>query len=226
MEPPLVDWGRVDTVLLDMDGTVLDLRFDNHFWREHVPATYAARHGIDVDAARQALFPRMEALHGTLDWYCVEFWSRELGLDVVAMKRDIRHLVRVREGALEFLEAVRRSGRRLLLVTNAHERTLEIKLEQTGIGAYFDALVSAHAFDAPKEDPVFWRRFQDRVPFTPARSLFIDDTAAVLRAARRHGVGQVLAVNLPDSGAPPTRHPDLPGLDAFEELMPVPGFAA
>ena len=35
----IIDWTRIDTILLDMDGTLLDLGFDNFFWREHVPLT-------------------------------------------------------------------------------------------------------------------------------------------------------------------------------------------
>ena len=36
------DWRAIDTVLLDMDGTLLDLRFDNYFWLELVPRKYGA----------------------------------------------------------------------------------------------------------------------------------------------------------------------------------------
>ena len=39
-------WMRVETVLLDLDGTLLDLAFDNYFWRERVPAAYAAARAI------------------------------------------------------------------------------------------------------------------------------------------------------------------------------------
>ena len=45
MTAPL-PWPEIHTVLLDMDGTLLDLRFDNHFWRELVPERYAERHGL------------------------------------------------------------------------------------------------------------------------------------------------------------------------------------
>ncbi|HBT55971.1 MAG TPA: haloacid dehalogenase, partial [Pseudomonas sp.] len=34
----MLNWNAIDTVLLDMDGTLLDLHFDNHFWLEHMPA--------------------------------------------------------------------------------------------------------------------------------------------------------------------------------------------
>jgi putative hydrolase of the HAD superfamily len=38
----------IDTVLLDMDGTILDLKFDSHFWRELVPTKYAAANALTV----------------------------------------------------------------------------------------------------------------------------------------------------------------------------------
>ncbi|MCP4043692.1 MAG: haloacid dehalogenase, partial [Gammaproteobacteria bacterium] len=34
---PVINWNSIHTVLLDMDGTLLDLHFDNQFWLEHVP---------------------------------------------------------------------------------------------------------------------------------------------------------------------------------------------
>ena len=39
------DWSRIDHVLLDLDGTLLDLDFDNHFWQTLVPACGARRVG-------------------------------------------------------------------------------------------------------------------------------------------------------------------------------------
>ncbi|KAA3623555.1 MAG: GMP/IMP nucleotidase [Proteobacteria bacterium] len=219
----MVDWDRVDTVLLDMDGTLLDLRFDNFFWREHVPGEFARVNDLSLAEACEVLFPRMIELRGTLDWYCVEFWTRELGLDIVAMKHALRQRIAVREGAEPFLDAVRGSGRSQVLVTNAHERTLDIKVAQTGIGAYFERLVSAHAYGTPKETADFWCRLTEDIAIDPARSLFIDDSEAVLDAAVAFGFAQVLGVSRPDSGLPPAPHPRLSNVDSFADLMPIPG---
>ena len=65
----MIAWERVETVLLDMDGTLLDLQFDNHFWREHVPRRFAERHGLDPDSARAQVYAHYRRVEGTLDWY-------------------------------------------------------------------------------------------------------------------------------------------------------------
>lgn len=38
-----IAWQEVDTVLLDMDGTLTDLAFDNYFWQTLVPETCRPR---------------------------------------------------------------------------------------------------------------------------------------------------------------------------------------
>ena len=47
-----LNWNDIDTVLLDMDGTLLDRHFDDHFWLDHVPKRYADRYGMPLGTAR------------------------------------------------------------------------------------------------------------------------------------------------------------------------------
>jgi 5'-nucleotidase len=216
----LPDWARVDTVLLDMDGTLLDLNFDNHFWRERVPQRYAELNGLSYEAARQELAPRFAARQGTLEWYCTDFWSRDLGFDVAGMKHEVRDAIRFLPGAAEFLSVLRDAGRRLLLVTNAHHDSLRIKAGQTGLGAYFDQLISSHSFGFPKEHPQFWQALDASGVYEADRALFVDDSLPVLRAARAHGVAQVFAVAQPDSTAPPHIVEDFPAVHSVSELLP------
>jgi 5'-nucleotidase len=187
-------WDIIDTALLDLDGTLLDLAFDDWFWLEHVPIAYAAARGLSTEAARTQLLPRYRAHEGTLPWYCIEHWSRELALDIGAMTRAEAARVRWLPGAQSWLGALRAAGKRLVLLTNAHPETLRIKASCTGVTEYFDAVVSSHTLGAPKEDARFWSSVRAVAPFNPARSLFIDDSLPVVRAARAAGVRWVYAV--------------------------------
>jgi GMP/IMP 5'-nucleotidase len=216
-------WEDIDTVLLDMDGTLLDLRFDNYFWLELIPHRYAARHGLTLQAAHAALAPRFAAKHGTLDWYCIDYWSRELSLDVGRLKREVSAQVRFLPGAEEFLAALGRRGTPAVLVTNAHRESLAIKTSQTGLTRYFSQVVSSHDFGVPKEHPQFWERLQEQVGFERARSLFVDDSLPVLRAARAHGIGQIYAISRPDATLPPREVAEFPAVECVEALLAGPG---
>ncbi|HKU13455.1 MAG TPA: GMP/IMP nucleotidase [Steroidobacteraceae bacterium] len=212
-------WADVATVLLDMDGTLLDLRFDNYFWLELVPQRYAQLHQLSLEAAYAALEPRFIAKQGTLDWYCIDFWSRELALDVAQLKREVRAHVRFLPGAELFLQTLHARGLDPVLVTNAHRETLAIKIEQTGLGRYFRRVVSSHELGMPKEDPRFWAQLQARLDFDPARCLFVDDSIPVLRAARVHGIAQIFAISRPDSTQRARQMEDFATVERVQDLL-------
>ncbi|MFN2308945.1 MAG: GMP/IMP nucleotidase [Gammaproteobacteria bacterium] len=218
--PLQLPWHTIDNVLLDMDGTLLDLHFDNHFWLEHVPLRYAQRHDLDLDTAKAALRERYRAVEGRIEWYCVDYWTRELALDIATLKREVEHLIAVRPQVLEFLDRTRASGKRITLVTNAHQKALDLKLQRTQLGGHFDALICAHTFGRPKEDPQFWDWLRAREPFHPERTLFVDDSLPVLRAARDYGIRHLLCVRQPDSRGPHREIAEFPALNQFDEIFP------
>jgi len=212
------DWREIRSVFLDMDGTLLDLRFDNHFWLSHVPARFAERHGLPPEEGMARCLARYKAVEGTLDWYCVDYWTRELELDIAALKEEVAHLIAVHPHVETFLRRVRASRRRVVLVTNAHHKSLSLKLRTTGIEPHFDAIVCAHDVGAPKEDPSFWDRLQGIEPFDSRRTLLVDDSLAVLRSARGYGIRYLLGVRRPDSGQPAKALEEFDSIADFSEL--------
>lgn len=212
-------WEAIDTVLLDMDGTLLDLRFDNYFWLELVPERYAAQHGLTVAEAREVLRPMFAGRQGTLDWYCTDFWTRELSLDIAQMKHEVREHVRFLPGAEEFLRALREKDVRIALVTNAHRHSLKVKATQTGLLNYFDVVFSSHSFGVPKEHPEFWRLLQAALHFDPARTLFVDDSHPVLRAAQKHGIAHLFAISRPDSTMDTREITEFMSVEAVNHLL-------
>ena len=216
-----LDWSIIRTVLLDMDGTLLDLHYDNHFWLEHVPRRYAEYHGVELEGARAQLYERFARHSGTLNWYCTDFWSSELALDIVQLKHEIAHLIAVRPDVPAFLKAVRNADRRVVMVTNAHPDSLNLKMRETGLEFYFDALVSSHQVGLPKEHPDFWHGLQNIEAFDARHTLFVDDSLPVLRSAQHYGIAQLLAVCNPDSRQPDKDCGEFVGISSFAEVMPT-----
>jgi HAD superfamily hydrolase (TIGR01509 family) len=214
-----VYWRDVDVVLLDMDGTLLDLGFDTYFWRAFVPERYSQHHGVSVEEARARLEGWYLERQGTLQWYCLEYWKDRLQMDVVAMKREIRHRIRVLPDVPRFLESVRAANKRLVLVTNAHRDSLLVKMECTALHVHFDAVYSSHDFGLPKEHTDFWLRLQEVEGFSAPRTLLVDDSIPVLESARRFGIGQLVAIRRPELDGPARQVEGFDQVDGVSELI-------
>ncbi len=221
--PPRTLLGQCETLMLDMDGTLLDLAYDNYMWLTRVPQAYAERHELTENEARQALFALYERLKGTLDWYCLDHWSDRLGVDVLALHREHRARIDYLPGAERLLETVAAARVRVLLVTNSHRQTLSLKSEMTGLDGYFDEIYTSHELGYAKEERSFWEAIESAERFDPDKTVFVDDTASVLESARGYGLRRLLHVTRPDTGRPARRHPDFLGIESVAELVPERG---
>jgi len=213
-------WEEIDTVLLDMDGTLLDRHFDDHFWLEHVPAEYALRREMDPEEAKQELFEKYRSQEGTLNWTDLDYWSECLDLDIPALKRQVDHLIAVHPGVVEFLERLGRSGKDVWMVTNAHSKTLDLKMEKTALAGRFGRVFTSRQIGTPKEDVRFWETLQALSPFDPSRTLLADDTIAVLRTAASFGMKFLVQVARFSSTSAPAHSPDFFSIESFREIMP------
>lgn len=216
----MIDWRTIDTVLLDMDGTLLDLHFDSHFWLEHLPRRYVELHHLG-EAERLALRERIIHGQGTLNWYSLDYWSRELSVDILALKREVQHLIGLRGDALEFLNWLRKAHPRVVLATNADRASLGLKLPLTGLDDYLDAIVSSADVGEPKEQQAFWHALQRIEPFDPERTLFIDDNPQVLESARQFGIRHLLGIRRPDSQREERELTGFTSLARFADILPL-----
>ncbi|HEY5701534.1 MAG TPA: GMP/IMP nucleotidase [Gammaproteobacteria bacterium] len=215
----MVPWNDIDTVLFDLDGTLLDLHFDTFFWLEHVPRRFAEHHGLPVDEAKADVTARLKREAGTLRWYCIDHWSRELDLDILALKREVAHLISIHDGTEELLTALRMNAKRLVLTTNAHAESLALKMHRTGLEKYFDEMVCSHSLGAAKESAAFWCRLERSTSFDRRRTLFVDDSLPVLSTACNFGIRHVLAIRRPDTRAPARDTGSFPALDRLQDLL-------
>jgi putative hydrolase of the HAD superfamily len=216
----MIEWKQIDTVFLDMDGTLLDLHFDTHFWLEHVPKRYAEANNLNLEHSKQELFKRYKDIEGTLEWYCVDHWSRELELDIALLKQEVDHLIAVHPHVVDFLDAMRTVGKRTVLVTNAHQKSLALKLDRTKLGGHLDRVICSHDLGHPKESPEFWHGLEQIEPFKKERTLFVDDSISVLRSAEQFGIKWLLMILKPDTKGPIKDAEHFPAINDFSEIMP------
>ncbi len=220
MPTALVPLDDIKYVLLDMDGTLLDKYFDDYFWEHLLPEKYAEKKNITFGKAKEELLLRYKTHEGTLNWTDIDFWSREVDIDIPALKEQIKHLIEVHPHVEDFLVMLKQRKKKLFLVTNAHYKVLDIKLKKTRIGKYFDATVTSFELGYPKEMQEFWEKAERLLGFRREKSLFIDDTKAVLRAAKKFGIRYILYKSISSSRSEKGSSREFQSLDDFRELMP------
>ncbi len=212
-------WDRIDTILLDMDGTLLDKHFDDYFWEHYVPEIYAGKNDLTPLEARKELLARYKSIEGTLAWTDLDYWSEKLYLDIPALKLKINHLIQVHPYVVDFLQYCVNLGKKVHLVTNAHSKTLDIKMRKTEIGSYFDHIICSQDIGLPKEEPEFWERLESLLGFDKQRTLLADDNENVLKAAQTYGMGVQIFVARPSSRAEIFYSEKFPSIVYFKELI-------
>ena len=215
-----LDWNDIDTVLLDMDGTLLDRHFDDHFWLEHVPKTYAAKHSLPLAVAKEQLYAIFRSQENTLNWTDLDYWSDRLGLDIPLLKREVDHLIAVHPFVVDFLLFLRHRGKQVHLVTNAHSKTLDLKLRTTRLGHYFTSIVSAHEVGLPKEDLAFWGALQKMITYRPERTLLGEDSERNLFTAQQFGIRYLVYVSRFSSTLTPQPSAKYTSIHFFSQLIP------
>lgn len=217
----MINWTDIDTVLLDMDGTLLDLHYDDYFWMTHLPQRYAEIKSISLESAKEQLYKHIRSLEGTLDWYCLEYWNDALGVDMGTLKSEpeVKHKIKERPYTEAFLQFLQSQNKTVALVTNAHPIGLNIKLAETCIGQYFDHTIHSHQFKHPKEEQAFWHHLHTHLSFDATRTLFIDDNHTILTAAQEYGIAYTLGIHQPNSQVH-RRLENTPAIHHFNEIMP------
>jgi len=215
----LVDWSSIDSVLLDMDGTLIDLHFDNTLWNSHLPARYAQANSISESSARELLFEQMRTSARTIEFYCLDYWAEFTDLDIMQLHADLAHLLRFRDGTESFLAWLKNQSSRTLMATNAHRASVAFKAQHLELLKYFDGVVSSHDYQQVKESQEFWHQLILAEQIDPDRAVFIDDNEAVLDAASEFGIRDVICVASPDSKRKPRTSSSYPLIDALSDLQ-------
>ncbi len=216
---PSFSWNEIETVFLDLDGTLLDKHFDDYFWEEYVPEIYSKTNNINIHIAKDKLLSTYKKVENTLVWTDLDYWSEELRLDIPLLKKKVNHLIAKRPQVTEFLTFLEKMEKDIYLVTNAHPKTIEVKLDKVDIEQHFTTIYCSKDAGAAKEQPEFWTQIEQSLPFSRSKTLFADDTEKVLLSAHRYGLRHLLHIAKPSSKLPASFSQTFPSIINFDELM-------
>lgn len=219
--PHTIDWTKIDTILLDMDGTLLDLNFDLHFWMEYLPLVFANKHKLSHQQSKDKIYPILRAEEGKLHWYCLDYWQKVFELDIAKLKEDVSHLIQIHPFVLEFLTQAKTRHKRIYLVTNAHRKTIQLKMRVTNLEQYFDCIISSHDYGIAKEQQGFWQQLEKSIHLNKTNSIFFDDSKSVLNAAKTYGIGTVIAISKPSSKIPIKSVNGFMNIETFQQILPI-----
>ena len=208
-------------LMFDMDGTLLDLAFDDLIWNTKLPERHAATHQCTLEQSISTLTNFYQTHKHTISWYSSKYWTEKVGVDVLKLQYDFKDKISPRLGCFELLENLNKQGYRCWLLTNADSVGLQLKLENVNLAPYFELIVSSEEIGYSKEFVEFWQILQDKYPFDPQHAVLIDDTAPVLRGAEKFGLEHLITILQPSS-LQPVRNPhqlNYPALGHLTELM-------
>jgi 5'-nucleotidase len=216
---PNFSWSDIATVFLDMDGTLLDKYYDDYFWEHYVPENFARKNNLSHPEARQHLLGTYKSVENTLQWTDLDYWSERLDLDIAKLKQEISHLVRIHPHVIEFLAYLEDLEKKVYLVTNAHPKALQVKMEKVQIEGWFQRLICSQEVGAAKEQPAFWHNLHNLLPYDKATTLFADDTEKVLHSAADYGIQHLVHIAKPSSRMVSRHSHHYPSILTFRELM-------
>src|SRR5207247_4483699 len=162
---------------------------------------------------------RTRGVQGEMHWTEVDYWSRTLELDVPAIKDSLRQRIAPHPDSLAFLTFLRKRVIPVHLVTNAHPKTLAIKMAQTGLEAYLDRAITAFDVGCLKSKVDYWVKSEVILGFDPAATLYVDDDEAALLSAQTHGIRHLYHRARSSSTAPPLASSKYPSIESFHSLM-------
>jgi putative hydrolase of the HAD superfamily len=165
-------------ISFDMDGTLIGPEFTDWVWSHGIPTLYAQKSGIPFEEAKAFVEVEYRKVgEGVVEWYDIKYWFRFFQLEMhwqVLMERyidkinvysDVNHILERLKGKFS-----------LILTSNAGREFIDIEMEATGLGRYFDRIFSATSdFGDVKKTARFYHRICEILGANPHEIVHVGD---------------------------------------------------
>jgi len=179
---------RIDAVLFDLDGTLLDshLALEAVFWR-FLDTHRIARSSVDIKHFDGLTIPEIVA---TLrhDWSLAAGENSLVGAYLDAVRSAYEGQVSPFAGADSLLRQLRAHGTKLALVTAAISPVLLPVLERLAWSELFDAVIPGDRVARGKPAPDGYVAALQALQVTPAQAIVVEDSRHGIAAARAAGL--------------------------------------
>ncbi len=165
-------------VSFDMDGTLVDPVFTDFVWGQGIPTLYAEKVGLPFEAAKAFVEREYQKVgEGAIEWYDIKYWFRFFQLEQSwkALMKQFVDKIHVYPDVNHILDRLK-DRFQLILTSNAGREFIEVEMEATGLGRYFDQIFSATSdFAVVKKTIEFYQRICQTLGARPQEIVHIGD---------------------------------------------------
>lgn len=178
---------RFDGVIFDLDGTLIR---SSHVWSD-IDVKFLSKRGFDVPEDYFKQISCMNFREGAV--YTIKrFGLDENPDDVIAEWRDMAlheyaHNIKMKEGAADFLRAVKASGVKIALATASSPELYTAVLKNNGVFEYFDAFASTEEVCRSKVFPDVYILAAGKLGCSVSRCAVFEDIYEGVRSAKDGG---------------------------------------
>jgi pyrophosphatase PpaX len=209
---------RFETVLFDLDGTVVDSGAIILASMRHATQEVLGRNYSDEELLQTVGGPGLEAQMRALAPDQVE----RLVAVYRAHNEPLHDALEACVGIEDVLVRLHEEGRRLGIVTAKRRATVELAFARVPLGHLFEAIVGGDETQRHKPDPEPLLLAAERLGADAARTAYVGDSPFDIRAAKAAGMFAVAVTwgRIHDRSRLEAEHPDAI-VDTAEELLAV-----
>ncbi len=165
-------------VSFDMDGTLIEPGYTDWVWHEGIPELLSKKKRISFEKAKAFVLEEYNKVgEGAIEWYDIKYWFRlfELEMDWKALMKRYLDKINVYPDVDPLLNRLK-DRYPLILISNAGREFIDVEMEATGLGRFFETIFSATSdFKEVKKTLRFYERVCERLKVRPEEITHIGD---------------------------------------------------